>query len=748
MRRIATAALSILLAFSMLLMVGGTASANALAGGGYSSSYSGESVFTNVAAGGSGQFSAIFFNDGTQAWAPGVVGLLVCLPDKVTCNVASPNAAYASGWTSSTVYATVTATVAPGQNGFFIYNFTVPAGTAGGTAATFNGDVGLIATGAELRPEGYYQVNTTPSASVSGLTISPTSASLPVGGQQQFTVTGAPAGSTVTWNVTGGCGAITNTGLFAATASNSSTQPCAVTATAGGSTATASIIVFGPGSALVCKSSPASVPADNGSKTITVTASLVDASGNMVTNNSTDSIAYTNNTPSIVTTSSITPSPRTMQNGVATALAYSTFTAGTGVISFTDSTTTSITGCTATVTTTTPGNPVQLGTGYNVASAYLSTIDADGTSTSVLEFDVLDANGALVGSDSTDQISIQRTSGASVCSPGSAGPTTVSSGAAYFTITSTTTPGTCTYAATANNVAITGSASATVTTVIAGSPNRLVVASAKTPQAADGVTTLRITVALQDASGNPITNTAVTGGTTPSETITGSLGSNCSGTNAAGNADQVWFLASGAVLNSTTPNPAAIYGTSTTSPASGWSPRAATRALKPGSFTLGGTSNYARFLLVSTFGTTCTVTFTSSDTNVSSASANITFNAQGATTLACNFSPNTLEGSTYVGTIVNDGASVAVGTVDTVDPFNNLASTNGISVSFSRAGTANTTLLTASPQTTSNGTVQFSVRSSTVAAAATDTYTATATIAGTSNSKTCLLEVYPKGGTP
>jgi len=32
----------------------------------------------------------------------------------------------------------------------------------GGTAITFYGDVGLIATGAELRPQGYFQTNTTP----------------------------------------------------------------------------------------------------------------------------------------------------------------------------------------------------------------------------------------------------------------------------------------------------------------------------------------------------------------------------------------------------------------------------------------------------------------------------------------------------------------------------------------------------------------------------------------------------------
>src|SRR5207245_2073816 len=83
------------------------------------------------------------------------------------------------------------------------YNFVVPAGTAAGTVATFNGDVGLIANGLEFRPQGYFQINTTPSAT-GGLTISPASATMPVGGTQQFTVTNAPSGSTVNWSVTGG----------------------------------------------------------------------------------------------------------------------------------------------------------------------------------------------------------------------------------------------------------------------------------------------------------------------------------------------------------------------------------------------------------------------------------------------------------------------------------------------------------------------------------------------------------------
>src|SRR6266850_3145644 len=227
MRRIASAALTVLMAFSLMLSLSSSANANAIAGGGYSSSYSGESVFTNLGPGASGQFSAIFFNDGNQTWSPGVVGLLVCAADKTTCNVASPNAAYASGWFSSTVYATVSTTVGPGQNGFFIWNFTVPAGTAAGTVATFNGDVGDIASGLEYRPEGYFQQNRTPSAG-GGLTITPASASMAVGGTQQFTASGASAGATISWSVTGGCGAVTNAGLFAATATNSATQPCSV----------------------------------------------------------------------------------------------------------------------------------------------------------------------------------------------------------------------------------------------------------------------------------------------------------------------------------------------------------------------------------------------------------------------------------------------------------------------------------------------------------------------------------------
>jgi len=317
MRRIITGVLALSLAFSFVLTQSQTVYANALAGGGYSSSYSGESDFLNKAAGESGTFTARFFNDGTQAWAPSVVGLLICLSDKTTCNVASPNAAYAKNWFSTKAYATSfqNVSVPAGSIGFFAYDITVPAGTAGSTVATFNGDLGLIADGTELRPEGYFQSNTTPAAAGTVLTISPTSAALPVGGQQQFTTATAPAGSTVAFSVTGGCGAVTQAGLFVSTATNSATQPCTVVATAGGQTASATIVVFGAASSISCSASKTSFAAD-GAATTSIKGTLLDANGNTVANDNTTLITLTNNTPTILTptTTSVTV---TASNGVA-----------------------------------------------------------------------------------------------------------------------------------------------------------------------------------------------------------------------------------------------------------------------------------------------------------------------------------------------------------------------------------------------------------------------------------------------
>src|SRR5260221_14207410 len=82
---------------SLTLALSAASSAPALAvgtaGGGYDSAYAGESVFTAVAAGATGQMSAIFFNSGGPGWAPGVVPLFACLPPKTTLHAAPPHAA-------------------------------------------------------------------------------------------------------------------------------------------------------------------------------------------------------------------------------------------------------------------------------------------------------------------------------------------------------------------------------------------------------------------------------------------------------------------------------------------------------------------------------------------------------------------------------------------------------------------------------------------------------------------------------
>ncbi len=736
MRKIVSAVLTLLMAFSLLLMTAGSASANPTAGGGYSSSYSGESVFTNQAAGQSGQFSAIFFNDGRQSWAPGVVGLLICLADKVTCNVASPNAAYASGWFSSTVYATVSATVAPGQNGFFVYNFTVPGGTAPGTVATFNGDVGLIATGAETRPEGYFQTNTTPSAA-GGLTISPASAALPVSGQQQFTVTGAPTGATVNWTVTGGCGAVTNQGLFAATATNSPTQPCSVVATSGGLGASAPITVFGPAASIQCSATKTTASTSTSSAS-TVKATLLDANGNVVSNNNSDTIQFTNNSPTLVSWSSTTPDEagglqsssattrgRIVQAGVASVNVNTTSTTGTAVVSVTDTSNTSLTGCSQSITVVGPGAATNLS-----AAFFLKTISANGGATSVLEVDENDANGNTVASDSTTTITISRDSGASIC--GTAGGTagsdqkTLSGGSALFTITSTTTPGTCAWSATANAAGV-ASASATLTTVLVGAANKLAVTSNNSPKIADGVTTLSVQVALQDANGNPVMATGQ--GTT--DTLQAKLGTDCAGTKANGATDSV---AVASLLTrgpgSAIKNPFANDANTSTASGSGATVTelAGIQASNGSSGT--GTTNLAIFKFESTFATTCTVTFSdTSNTNVTNANATVTFTAGGPAALGCTFSPSP---------IIADGSSTSVATVSTTDANGNLATGGVFSVSFSRKDSAAdagssanvTTLLTASPQSTSNGIAQFTVKSVGSSNKGTDLYQASTTISG------------------
>ncbi len=690
MRTLTTAAISLAMAFSVLLASGGVASANALAGGGYSSSYAGESVFEGKAAGESGQFSAIFFNDGTQSWAPGVIGLLVCLPDKVTCNVASPNSTYASGWYSATVYATVSSTVAPGQNGFFVYNYTVPAGTVGNTVATFNGDVGIIATGSELRPEGYYQTNTTP-AVLGTLTISPTSANLALNGQQQFTATTNLTG-TVSWSVTGGCGAISAAGLFVATATNSSSQPCSVVASTGSLTASATITVYGAASQLTCVSSPATIVANGGGTngTSTLTIQVKDANGNLVAN-STPSITLTNSTPTLAT---ISPSGTLAATaGQVVVTVSSTTTQGQIIISATSSTT-GVTGCTALITAGSAGVATQTASSFVddptcTTSCTTTPIAADGISTSTLRVDIEDASGSRTAD--TIIIDVSLSSGAGVCTVasvitgsggsvgGGSGTATTVSGRVQFSVQSTTTPGTCTFLATPRTTGITSS-SASLSTRLVGTATQLAVTKNTSPQSAGSASTTTVTVAIEDALGSRVTSST--------SAITASLGTSCTG---AGGGNVV--------------------------------------KASSGSTTQGA----AQFLFTSNGAYTgCTVTFTSG--SLGSTTATLVFNPGAADHLGCTFSPTTMTAT--------NGSSVAL--VNVEDQANNNVNSGTYSVNLAESGSGASSLQTANPQTMTSGVATYLVKST--GTVGTDTYTPSISSGGTLPvivaNQTCQIVTY------
>src|SRR5437588_8864245 len=113
MRKIVTAVSAASLALSMLAMAVPAAAVT-----GYDSAYAGESAFVNISPGQTQSFQVFFANTGTTTWSRGTstqVDLAACLEDKTTCNAqdateASWNPGGASGWLSSTRYASTTQT--------------------------------------------------------------------------------------------------------------------------------------------------------------------------------------------------------------------------------------------------------------------------------------------------------------------------------------------------------------------------------------------------------------------------------------------------------------------------------------------------------------------------------------------------------------------------------------------------------------------------------------------------------------
>ena len=146
MRRFTTAITAAALVLGVAMGLGG-GTAKALTPG-YDSAYQFESAFLSLNSGDIGTFSVFFANTGTTAWVTGTptqVNLAVCIPDKLTCNITSPQAAWASNWLSTTAYATAAkSAVPPGDFSAFTYSVKVPVGTALGTYR-FNGDLVVAA---------------------------------------------------------------------------------------------------------------------------------------------------------------------------------------------------------------------------------------------------------------------------------------------------------------------------------------------------------------------------------------------------------------------------------------------------------------------------------------------------------------------------------------------------------------------------------------------------------------------------
>ena len=303
----------------------------------YDSAYFGESAFLTLSPGQSGQFAVGFNNTGSVGWVTGSasqVDLQVCLADKVTCGVSSPNAAWASNWLSTTAYATTTTSfVGPGQTGWFVYSIVAPASAAGQTAR-FNGDLALHVGNQQIHPQGYYQ-DAAVTAAPAALTITPASATATVGSTVQFSVTGATPGSTTAWAVNGGCGTITQDGLFTAT---TPVGPCSVVVTtSAGQSASASVSVvpgFGGGGGgsgqtathLTCGAWTTNPIANNGTSTSSTTVSVRDVNGNVVSSGS-FSVSFTRTSGS--STTLVTASPQSTSSGTATFTVRSTGTAGT-----------------------------------------------------------------------------------------------------------------------------------------------------------------------------------------------------------------------------------------------------------------------------------------------------------------------------------------------------------------------------------------------------------------------------------
>lgn len=126
----------------------------------FDSAYAGESAFLVLSPGQVGYFVVFFLNTGTVPWIRASttrVDLSVCGPDKISCDVTSPNAEWNPGtWLSPSRYATQEQEVVfPGQIATFKYSVLAPSAVPAGTFR-FGGDLVVSVSGRTIHPEGYF----------------------------------------------------------------------------------------------------------------------------------------------------------------------------------------------------------------------------------------------------------------------------------------------------------------------------------------------------------------------------------------------------------------------------------------------------------------------------------------------------------------------------------------------------------------------------------------------------------------
>jgi hypothetical protein len=424
---------------------------------------------------------------------------------------------------------------------------------------------------------------------------------------------------------------------------------------------------------LGCTASPSSIVAGS-TQTSTITVTVQDANGLAVTTDSGRSITLSQagTTSNLDGGATGVSSTKTTVNGSATFTLAAPALGNTGSDQLSASTA-NLTGCITTVTFSGAGTPSRVD-----VTLGLSEFPAGSAHTTTVTATLKDSSGALATFTSSQTVTFS-VDNASICS---VSPTTATinagSSTATTTLTTTGVPGSCTVTASVPGLA---SGSATASVISAGPAAKLAITAntcvnTPTTSATPG-STCDLTVQVQDAAGNKVF------GPTP---VTLDL-----------------------YVPSTTTHCAATVTSTTPAGGSG----------NPATASTASTGTSVTFHISDGTAQQCTATATSA--GLTSASASISFSGFG--------SPNHMTATASPNPIPANGVSTSTITVCVRDAGGNAVTTVSDSINLlftSSTGGAShaTTLLTASPQVTSNGCALFVVQSTTNPPA-TDTYTAT-----------------------